>query len=281
MGTVFRTAKGKNKILKMYNEGLKMWPSPNKQLMVPTSFGETFVMSSGKDDGEAVLLFHGSSTNAAIWMYDAQLLGTTHKVYAVDIIGEPGKSAESRPALECSDYCRWMSELMDGLGIEKAAVIGNSLGAWMALCLAVSEPQRVTQLLLLAPAGFAPLQKTFILKSVSLALQGRKGRDKLNKMIFGSSKIPEETLAFEELLRKYYIPRPFYTPVFSDEQLQKLSMPILFIGGEDDPLVDIEQSAKRLEDLVPQAQIKILKNKAHALFNMGPEIAEFLEKNKK
>ena len=223
-------------------------------------------------------MFHGSSTNSAIWTYDAQVLGETYKVYAVDIIGEPGKSAESRPALECETYSGWITEVMDGLGIEKAAVVGNSLGGWLSLCIATSLPKRVSQLTLLAPAGFAPLQKAFILKSVSFALQGRRGRDKLNALIFGNSKIPKETLEFEELLRKYYIPRPFYAPVFSDEQLSKLNMPILFIGGEDDPLVDVEQSADRLKQLVPQAQIKILKNRSHALFNMGDEILKFLDK---
>ncbi len=279
MGEVFRTAKGKDKIMKLYEEGLKMWPEPNRQIMIPTSYGETFVMASGREGAEAVLLFHGSSTNSAIWMYDAQVLGEKYKVYAVDIIGEPGKSAESRPALECENYSGWIIEVMDGLGLNKAAVVGNSLGGWLSLCIATSFPQRVEQLVLLAPAGFAPLQKAFVLKSVSFALQGRRGRDKLNALIFGSSKIPKETLEFEELLRKYYIPRPFYTPVFSDEQIKKLNMPILFLGGEDDPLVDIEQSAKRLRQLIPQAQIKILKNKSHALFNMGAEIIEFLDKN--
>ena len=278
MGAVFRTAKGKEKIIKMYDEGLKMWPAPNKQIMVPTSYGDTFVMASGKEDGSAVLMFHGSSTNAAIWMYDARVLGKTHRVYAVDIIGEPGKSAESRPALECSNYAGWLIELMNGLGIEKAAIVGNSLGAWMALCLASSEPQRVTKLVLLAPAGLAPLQKAFVVKSVSLVLQGKKGQDKLNALIFGKNKIPEEALGFEKLLRKYYIPRPFFAPVFSDEQLQELKMPVLFFGGDGDPLVDIPQSAEKLRTLVPQAEIRILKDTAHALVNMGAEISEFLDK---
>ena len=128
MGEVFRTAKGKDKIIKLYNEGLKMWPKPNKQIMIPTSYGDTFVIASGKEGADAIILFHGSSTNSAIWTYDAQVLGETHKVYAVDIIGEPGKSAESRPALECETYSGWITEVMDGLGIDKAAVVGKFTG---------------------------------------------------------------------------------------------------------------------------------------------------------
>ena len=97
---------------------------------------------------------------------------------------------------------------MDGLGISKAAFGGNSLGGWMALCLATYAPERVSALMLLAPAGLAPVRTSFLLRAAWLAMHGKKGADRLTNLLFADVKIPPEATAFAELLKREYIPRP-------------------------------------------------------------------------
>ena len=281
MKSVFRTPEGKKEILTRYEKILTLWPAPCERLTVPTAYGDTFVMASGKKDGDAIVLLHGSTTNAAMWLADAAVLGKTHRVYAVDIIGEPGKSAESRPDTVSSHYARWLIEVFDGIGIGTAAVGGNSLGGWMALSLATYVPQRVSVLMLLAPAGLAPVRTSFLLKTMWYAMHGEKGADRLSKMIFGNVTIPSEATAFGKLLQKHYIPRaPQKMPVFTNEQLERLSMPVLFFGGKNDPLINISKSAERLGALVPHADIRILENMAHTLINLGSDMAMFLDAKK-
>ena len=281
MESVFRTPEGKQEILQRYEQILTLWPEPYEQKTVPTAYGDTFVIASGVEDGDVVVLLHGSTTNAAMWLADAAVLGQTHRVYAVDILGEPGKSAESRPAMTGTTYAEWLVQVMDGLGIKKAAFGGNSLGGWMALCLATYAPERVSALMLLAPAGLAPVRTSFLMRAAWLAIHGQKGADRLTRLLFADVKIPPEATAFAALLQRHYIPRPLQKMLpFSNDQLRHLNMPVLFFGGEIDPLIHIPHSAERLAQLVPQADIRILPGKAHTLINLGHEMAAFLAAHK-
>lgn len=279
MKSVYRSPQGKAIIMQRYDEILKLWPQPNQMLSIPTNYGNTFVISSGNENGTPVVFLHGSTTNAAMWMNDAILLGQKHQVYAVDIIGEPGKSEESRPPMQAGNYARWLSEVFDGLGLSTAAIVGNSLGGWMGLDLATTTPQRVSQLVLLASGGICPVQSSFVLKAIGLMLLGKRGAQKMNRMLFGDVTIPKEAMEFGELLRTHYISRPFEAPVFSDEALSSLTMPILYIGGAEDVLFDSKDCAQRLNTILPHAQAMVLKDTHHTLINMGTEIASFLEKN--
>ena len=277
MTSVFRTPEGKQEIIQRYEQILTLWPAPYKHITVPTSYGDTFVISSGAQDGDAVLLLHGSTTNAAMWLADAAVLGKTHRVYAVDIIGEPGRSAESRPAMTGTTYAQWLIEVMDGLGLSTAAFGGNSLGGWMALCLATHAPERVSALMLLAPAGLAPVRTSFFFRAAWHGMHGEKGADRLTHLLFADVQMPPEATAFAKLLQRYYIPRPLQKMLpYSDAQLSRLSMPVLFFGGGKDPLINIPRSVKRLARLAPQADIRILPDKAHTLINLGGEMAAFL-----
>ena len=80
---------------------LQRWPVPNRQLLVPTCQGETFVIVSGESNAMPVVLFHGSGTNSSVWIRDIAEWAQHYRVYAVDMIGEPGLSAASRPSLNC------------------------------------------------------------------------------------------------------------------------------------------------------------------------------------
>lgn len=281
MKSIYKSQQGKNSIRERYEEVLQYWPAPCEQINISTRYGNTFVMSSGMDSGSAVVLLHGSTTNAAMWMGDAAVLGKTHKVYAVDIIGEPGKSDESRPSMTGGNYATWLQEVFDGLGIREAAVVGNSLGGWMALDLATHAPKRVTHLILLAPGGICAVHASFVLKAASLAMMGNKGEDKLSKIIFGDVTVPKEALVFGEMLKKHYIPRPFKAPVFSDNELGLLTMPLLYMGGKNDPLFPSVKCAQRLRKLTPHADVRVMENTAHTLINMGGTIQAFIDTHPK
>jgi pimeloyl-ACP methyl ester carboxylesterase len=279
MTSIFKTPEGKREVLSRYDELLTLWPQPYQHFTVPTTFGNTFVIASGQEGGPAVVLLHGSATNSAMWMADAAVLGASYRVYAIDIIGEPGKSAESRPNMDTAVYAAWLAEVFISLGIRSAAVIGNSLGGWMALSLAAQMPERVSALVLLAPSGLAPIRSSFMFKAIWHTMHGEKGVARLNRLIFGDIEMDEAALALGRLLQQNYIPRPLQNmPVVTDDQLGRFTMPVLFFGGACDPLINVQKSAARLAALVPHAKVHVLKGAAHTLINLGQAIAVFLEK---
>ena len=112
---------------------------------VPTRY-----LSAGT--GPPLLLLHGAGDNARDWSSVLPLLGRSHQVLAPDL---PGYSPGSTPATDYSParLARFVARFLDAVGVDRAAVAGNSLGGLAALQLALTEPERVTALCLVDSAG--------------------------------------------------------------------------------------------------------------------------------
>lgn len=102
--------------------------------------------------GPPLVLLHGAGDNARDWSYVLPLLGRSHHVLAPDL---PGYSPASSPATDYSParLARFVAQFLDAVGLDRAAVAGNSLGGLAALQLALSAPERVTALCLVDSAG--------------------------------------------------------------------------------------------------------------------------------
>lgn len=274
MDKIYRSEEGRNAILNQYAAFLSFWPPPHTHHVISTKFGDTFVVESGNTQGHPLVLLHGAASNSAMWMGDASILGQTYHVFAVDIIGEPGSSAPIRPDMASGNYSHWLGQVLDGLGVSKAALAGNSLGGWIALDFAVHAPERVSALVLLAPSGLFPFRRSFALRM--LASRVLPKRSNLNKAVTGSMELPEPVQVFLNLIRHEFIPRPLHAPVFCGKYLQQLTMPVLYIGGGKDALLNTHRSAQRLKRFVPHADLRILAQTAHTVINMGGDIGAFL-----
>jgi pimeloyl-ACP methyl ester carboxylesterase len=67
-------------------------------------------------------------------------------------------------------------------------------------------------------------------------------------------------------------------PIYTDEQLLRLNMPVLFVDGEDDVIIDAGRSAQRLSKLVPSVENHLVTNCGHVLSNSIEYILPFLTK---
>ena len=100
-------------------------------------------------------------------------------MYAVDVIGEPGLSAPSRPPMESDRYAVWLDAVLDFLGLERVRIMGMSLGGWLALDYAMRRAGRVERLALSCPSGLGKHKKGYLLKALLLNPLGRWGRRKM------------------------------------------------------------------------------------------------------
>lgn len=150
---IYKTDQGRMLVMKQYRTILDSWPVPCRETLLPTRQGETFVLTSGPDDGPPLVLLHGSATNSASWIGDVGIWSQQFRVHAIDMIGEPGLSAPSRPPLGSNVYAAWLDEVLNALGVTQAAVIGLSLGGWLAMDYAIRRPDRVSKLVLISPGG--------------------------------------------------------------------------------------------------------------------------------
>lgn len=269
--SVFKTEAGRDKVRAYYNHVLSQFPFG--QRYVETAFGQTFMLTAGQESNPPIILLHGSCSNSAFWFPEIMALSNNFRVYAVDIIGEAGNSEEYRPDLSSDAFALWMKDVLDALGLEKPVLIGNSLGGWMALKFATAYPERVSRLILVASAGLEQIRPQFLL-NVGQTRQA-DGTVPVNPDIIGEQSIPKEVLDFMNLIVENYSPIQDL-PVYSDEQLKRLNMPVLFIDGEDDVIIDAERSAQRLSRLVPSAIIHLLPNCGHVVTNSIEYIIPFL-----
>jgi pimeloyl-ACP methyl ester carboxylesterase len=103
-------------------------------------------------EGSVVVLVHGFGSSIYTWKDVIPALAARHDVIALDL---PGFGASERPAdLSLGDLPAAVIGLMDRLGIERAALVGNSMGAATAAIVAGTAPLRVSRLVLLDAAGF-------------------------------------------------------------------------------------------------------------------------------
>lgn len=281
MNKLYRTPEGERVVRERYQAFLNRWPVPNQQLRIPTRQGETFVVASGDEHAPPVLLFHGSVFNSAAWMADVILWSERFRVYAVDMIGEAGLSAPTRPKLNSEAYALWLDEVLNALNIPQASLVGMSLGGWLALDYATRRPRRVESLVVMNPAGICRQKFSAVLKAIALQMCGPSGAQKARDTILG--RIPQTAtpairayMEFVALIQEHFRPRLTKLPIFTDEALHRLTMPVMAILGGQDALLDAATSKRRLEQNVQHADIRYLPEASHVLPKQTAAIAEFL-----
>nr|WP_241518577.1 alpha/beta hydrolase [Streptomyces sp. CB03238] len=160
--------------LAAYDAVLAQWPEGTGQSTVPTPYGSTHVNSHGPRDAPPVVLLHGGGATSTVWYATTAELGRTHRVHAVDTIGDPGRSVAGpgdRPVRTVTDLMAWLDAVLDTLGLGSVALCGHSYGAWTGLHYALRSPRRVTRLVLLDPTncftGFSPC---YLLRALPMLL---------------------------------------------------------------------------------------------------------------
>lgn len=282
MAAIWKTAAGEQAVKESYARFLARWPVTNEQLRLPTSQGETFVVASGPQGAPALVLLHGSAANSASWVGDVAAWAPDFRVYAVDVIGEPGFSTANRPTLASGAYLTWLDEVMAGLGVEHAALAGISLGGWLALHWATNRPERTTAVALLAPGGVGK-HRNVALWALPLLLLGPWGRRKVMDRIGGGavSEGSPQAQAFGAFMGEIFAsfrPRTETLPRFTDDALARLTMPVLAILGGRDVFIDSLGTKARLTANCPKAEVIFLPEAGHFLPGQTAAIHAFLRR---
>jgi len=283
MENIYKSEAGKQEVLGQYRQILASWPVENHQYEVDTKFGPTFIIESGSKDSPPLILLHGSVSNSFTWYGDVAAFSKTHNVYAIDIIGEAGLSAASRPGYESDAYALWLNEIINALKLSSCSIVAMSLGGWMALSFATVYPDKVDNLVLLCPGGLAHEKASFLWKAIFFSLLGKWGQLQTLKLVGGgntssspSSELGED-LRFASLIFKYFKPRTAKMPLFSNQSLRQLTMPIFMLFGDSDQLIPADKSTNRLKQFAQQAKIELLPGTGHLIVSQADRILHFLE----
>ncbi|MEV4893178.1 alpha/beta fold hydrolase [Nonomuraea sp. NPDC055795] len=277
MTMIYKSQEGGLELLDHYRQVLDTWPVPAEHLRVPTREGETFVLASGPQDAPPLVLLHGSGANTSMWRADVATWSRHFRTYAVDLVGEPGLSAPSRPALDSDAVALWLDDVLEGLHVTGAAFAGTSLGGWTALDYAIRRPASVTRLALMCPGGVGRQKVGWIFKAL-LARPFRRGGLRESAIAVAGLDAEKDRQALDAVVLTFthFNPRREKLPVFPDDALRGLTMPVLVIVGGQDAMFDSHQTARRIRECVPHAAVTLLPETGHAIFGQSEPIADFL-----
>ena len=259
--SVYQSEEKKETFRAVYNNFLSAMPFAKRTIDTP--YGETFLLEAGEPTNPAVVLLHGSCSNSAFWFNDILALMGSYHVIAIDIPGEAGNSSEYRLSLDSPDYADWLASVLDALNLPRASIAGNSLGGWMALKFATAYPARVEKLMLFASGGLAPIRADF-LERAQAAEEAEESLE-FDESITHGEQIPKEILDFINLILDSYNPVNIPMPLFSAEQLRRLTMPVLYVAGLKDDLLDSEAGERALKQSIPHAITHLLPDAGHMI----------------
>ncbi|MFB7337122.1 alpha/beta fold hydrolase [Streptomyces adustus] len=247
-----------------YDALLARWPTGTAELTVPTPYGPTRVHAYGPQDGAPLVLLHGGGATGTSWFANASPLGALHRVYAVDILGDVGRSERAGlPLRTPRDLTAWLDAVLDGLGLPAAALCGHSYGGWVAAAYALHRPRRVERLVLLDPTQvFGGYQPGYLLRVLPMLL--RPTAQRVGAYLDWES---AGTGVDEDFKRLYVLGatlRGRGRPVVGRTlDPGPLAMPVLVLFAERSRVHDAEATADRARRLLPRARVEVLPGLGH------------------
>lgn len=157
-----------------------------------------YLESGAEQAGAPIVLIHGFSGDLNNWMFTQPVLAERHRVLALDLPGHGG-SAKQVGTGDLASLSEAVAAFLRAQGIGKAHLVGHSLGAAVALRLALDAPARVASLTLICPAGLgAEINAEFTTGMVDASR--RKQLEPILGMLFADKSLVSRDMA-EDLLR--------------------------------------------------------------------------------
>lgn len=277
--SLFKSPEAEAAYRSAYDNSLRLWPAGHQSLEIPTSFGATHVIACGPEDGKPVLLLHAMAFSATMWYATVSALSGEFRCYAADFPSDMGLSATTSPPASLEDCAEWLSELLDGLGVTRSALMGASYGSFLALNCAIREPARVSKLVVSSPAaGFVALRKSFylqlILSFLSFLVPGRPALENMMRWIC-EDRLPLDHPVIRQLMvgvQSLNSRIRVYPKVFADSELARIEAPLYLLLGEKEVCYNPHSAAERARRTVSNAAVEIVPNAGHMLVMERPEI---------
>jgi pimeloyl-ACP methyl ester carboxylesterase len=237
-------------------------------------------------DGPPLVFVHGLSGSWPNWLEQMPVLAGEHRVIALDL---PGFGSSPMPAgeISISGYARLLDRLLGQLDVDAAAVVGNSMGGFIAAELAIAFPQRVERLVLISAAGIsthadprtaravptlrraervlAATGAWVASKSDTVARRPRLRQATLNVVVRHPRRLPA-ALAAEQLRGAG---KPGFLPALEAilhydfrHRLAEIVCPTLIVWGDSDRLINV-RDADVFAELIPGSRKVIFEDTGH------------------
>jgi pimeloyl-ACP methyl ester carboxylesterase len=272
--SLYRSAEGYRQVMAHYDAALQRMGVPYQTRYVETTLGPAHVIVCGDEQGKPIVLWHGQNANATSWVHWIPALAPGHRLYAVDVIGGMGKSAPSRPSKKGPAYGEWAAEVMEGLELRQADLIGASQGGWLIGKLANVAPEAIGSAILMSSAGFLPVSMIQAVRMIPRILfkPPEEGARAMLAMV-SAPDVPPDPFFLElfELMMRHFRSEGL-VPVLSDDEIRALKAPTCLLLGQYESVMNpykvIARGLKLLPNLVAA---EIVPGVGHSMIHRQPE----------
>jgi pimeloyl-ACP methyl ester carboxylesterase len=244
-------------------------------------------------EGPPLVFVHGLSGSWPNWLEQLPVLAREHRVLALDLPGF-GHSPMARERISISGYARLLERLLDQLGMDAAALVGNSMGGFVAAELAIAFPQRVERLVLVSAAGISTHRDPRMMRAIPaltrleriLAAGGAWAASKsdavarrprlrdaaLNVVVRHPRRLPA-ALASEQIrgAGKPGFLQALEATIDYDiaDRLPEIACPTLIVWGEKDRLIGV-RDADVFAELIPRSRKVVFEDTGHMAMLESP-----------
>jgi 2-hydroxy-6-oxonona-2,4-dienedioate hydrolase len=221
--------------------------------------------------GPAVILLHGLGGSTLAWLPNIGPLAAKFRVVVPDQLGF-GKSDKPVIAYRIGTYVDFLEEFRKQLKIERVALVGNSMGGWIAAAYAVSYPDRVERIVLEDAAGFAP-PPNFDMKTLyALNPSTRAGMKAVVAKVFYNPLFSSDLVVDQALTQRLsagdgYTINSLIESIsrgedFLDGRIKSIKQPTLIIWGRQDGLTPISDG-ERFHREIPGSTLVVMEECGH------------------
>lgn len=252
--------------------------------MQSARFGALDVHYREHGDGPPLLLVHGLMTSSYSWRYVLDGLGARFRLIVPDLPGA-GRTGKPNAPLDAASLAEWLGEFQSALGLRGCAAVGNSLGGYLCMRLALADGGAFSRLVNIHSPAF-PIARLQALRW-ALALPGMRALVRFLVRRSPERWVHRNVHYFDETLKSLEEAREYAAPLATDEGRRafvrylaetmhprgfaqfvstlrrvRFPTPLMLLYARRDPLVPPATGA-RLAELVPGAPLVWLDDSSH------------------
>ncbi len=256
----------------------------------------------GSKNEEGILFIHGLGSYAPAWKHNIQKLSKYYRCIVVDLPGY-GKSSKDKYKADMSFHSKHLFQLMNKLEIGKFHIAGHSMGGQIAISMALSQPEKIESLMLMAPAGIETFTKQEIkifesTSSVKNLAELTDEQYKINLSLnFYQMDEKAQFMYDDRMIIKndpqitdyYYVINQgvmgmLNEPVF--DKLKEVKAPVLVVYGKQDKLIpnkylhpemSTEEIGKLAEENIPNVKLEMIDEAGHFVhFEQAEKVNELM-----
>ena len=311
--SLYKSEEGYKKMMSWYKRVQEEISVDHESVFADTRFGKTHIILAGKENLKSILLIPGVAGCAPLWRHQINAFSEHFRVLAIDIVGQPGKSAANPPSVFNDDFTDWLEDIIHSLNLDRPHIVGVSTGGTTAMDMAIRKPDLIDKTVMCGPTGLARARLPF---RQWLLTARKKNTDALSDDLTASSfskprsgetfgsfdrqlargmalgtkhyrvdkslGVYNEKTSRVDIIKALKVIGKFFFSV-DKKRLKSFKNKGLLIFGEFEVLYNPWKISKRLQKLIPSLQIEIVKDAGHAAIYDQPQavnklVLDFLRK---